>query len=116
MVISFEEKDRVAIESTGMMIIQYKQLLYKRAEYAAKGFVTLVDFSERITEAWERFTNRFCEAVEDVKLLIQKIFDHYHYPTSRGYKIVKFISKCTGIDIYKLWKGTRRTWLARSRI
>lgn len=114
MVISFEEKDRAAIESTGMSIIEFKRIFYHRAKTACAVHVTLTDCVERIAETWDVFTMRFLEAVDSLKLVFEEIKECLHYPTSFRYKAVKFISRCTGIDIYKFWKMTRHTWLARS--
>ena len=90
MVISFEEKDRAKIEAKGVTII------------------------DKFSKAVSLLSDAFTEAIDNVKFLAEKIIEVYHLPTSFRYKVVKFISRCTGIDIYKRWKMKRRTWLARS--
>lgn len=116
MVISFEEKDRAAIEAKGMTIIEYKRVLYRirvfhriRNQYHA-----LSDGVRCVLKAWNSFKKRLFEAVDSLKLLCEQIREVYHYPTSFRYKAVKFISKCTGIEKWRLWTMTRRIWLARS--
>lgn len=110
MFISFEEKDRAAIEAKGMTIIEFKRHLYQmRDTYQA-----LINGARCVLKAWNSFKKRLCEAIDNLKLLCEQIREAYHYPTSFRYKAVKFISKCTGIEKRRLWTITRRIWLARS--
>ena len=102
MVISFEEKDRAAIESRGITIIEFKRFLYKGVKTTIKALNSLMEW--------------FLEAIDNVNLIVEQISDYTCRPTSFRYEAVKFLSKCTGIDMYKLWGMTRRTWLARSCI
>lgn len=60
------------------------------------------------------------EVIETMKLVLKAgglaIKDIKKRHTSFRYKAVKFVSKCTGIELYIIWKATRHTWLARSNI
>lgn len=118
MVISFEEKDRAAIEAKGITIIEFKRFLYKDLKPVVKAWCSLkeyiTEYEQRILNALSALRKWFIEAVDGVKLIIEQISDYTCRPTSFRYKAVKFLSKCTGIDMYKLWRMTRRTWLARS--
>lgn len=114
MVISFEEKDRAAIESKGITIIEFKRFLYKYAKTVVKTLEYLEEYAKCILKAWNAFKKWFLKAVDSVKLIVEQISDYTCHPTSFRYKVVKFLSKCTGIDMYRLWKMTRHTWLARS--
>lgn len=118
MVISFEEKDRTEIEAKGITIIEFKRFLYKGLKPAVKALCSLaeyiLEYTQLILRAWNVFRKWFIEAVDGVKLTIEQISDYTCRPTSFRYKTVKFLSKCTGIEVHRLWKMTRRTWLARS--
>lgn len=118
MVIYFEEKDRAAIEAKGITIIEFKRFLYKDLKPAVKAWCSLAEYiaeyAQRILNAWNTFRNWFIEAVDGLKLIIEQIRDCACYPTSFRYKTVKFLSKCTGIEMLDIWKATRPAWLARS--
>ena len=114
MVIAFEEKDRAVIEARVMTIIESKRRLYKLSEIASNAYEIIKDAIDKIEKAWEVFKTRFLEAIDNVKFLLEQTMETWHYPTSRRYRVVKVISKCTGIEKMKLWKMTRHTWLARS--
>lgn len=114
MVISFEEKDRAKIEATGTTIIEFKKRLYKISKTVSDAWSVLEVVAEKLAKAWNAFLDGFLDAMDRVKMAIEVVRDIYHYPTSFRYKAVKFVSKCTGIKMQKLWKMTRRTWFARS--
>lgn len=110
MVISFEEKDRAAIEAKGMTIIEFKRYLYHMRDT----YQVLSNGARCVLKAWNSFRTWLYDAIDKIKLLMEQIREVYHYPTSFRYKAVKFISKCTGIEKRRLWTMTRHTWLARS--
>lgn len=114
MVLSFEEKDRSVIESHGMTIIEFKQSLYKLFKNTSNAYERIKDAIDNVIKAWEVFKEKFLEAIDNVKFLVEQAMEVWHYPTSRRYRVVKVLSKCTGIEKRKLWKLTRHTWLARS--
>lgn len=118
MVICFEEKNRTIIESTGMTIIEFKQIIYNTRKCTVHIWEILAECRCKIVSAWNIFTEKFAEAVDNIRLVIEKIMDQYHYPTSSRYKIVKVFSKCTGTNICFWWKNTykMKRWLARSCI
>lgn len=100
MVISFEEKDRAVIESKGITIIEFKRDLYK--------------IKKGIEYAWNVVCDVFHEVMDSIELVGQVVREVHDCPTSFRYKVVKILSKCTGIEMWKLWKASRHTWLARS--
>ena len=114
MVISVEENDRAAIEATGISIIEFKRIFYRKSKAATEVLESPMEYTQRITKAWNIFKKRLCEAADSLKLVFEAVKENYCLPTSFRYKVVKFLSRCTGIDIYKLWKMTRHAWLARS--
>lgn len=116
MVISFEEKDRAAIESQGITIIEFKRNLHRMETAVSKAWGVIEDAAEKIKKAWNCFKNALLEAIDKRKMYIEVMRDIYGYHTSLRYRIVKMISKCTGIDQYKVWNMTRHTWLARCSI
>lgn len=114
MVIAFEEKDRVAIESRGITVIEFKQRMYKLADIIRNAYDVIKDFIDKFEKALETLNTRLNEAFGNVRFIVEEIMEAWNYPTSRRYRVVKAISKCTGIEKLKLWKMTRHTWLARS--
>ena len=114
MVIAFEEKDRAVIEARVTTIIEFKRRLYKLSEIARNAYEIIKDAIDKIEKAWEVFKTRFLEAIDNVKFMVEQIMETWHYPISRRYRVVKILSKCTGIEKLNLWKMTRHTWLARS--
>lgn len=81
MVICFEEKDRVAIEAKGMTIIEFKHLLYQRAKAISKAYISLLDFANRIVDAWNIVKAKMLEALDRVRLRFEELREAYHYPT-----------------------------------
>lgn len=114
MVISFEEKDRAKIEAKGITIIEFKRFLYGDIKTAAKAWDSLLEYIGRVLDAWNTFKKWLIETADNLKLVFEEISECFQHPTSFRYKIVKFVSKCTGIEKRRLWTMTRRTWLARS--
>lgn len=116
MVISFEEKDRAAIESKGITIIEFKRILYRTEKGIEHVWEVLRECADKIAMVWNVFKEKFLEAVDSVRLVFEQINEAYNYPTSRRYRIAKVFSKCTGTDIRFGWMITWKIkrWLARS--
>lgn len=114
MVIAFEEKYRLVIESNGMTIIEFKSRLYKLSETKSNAYEIIKDAIYKIEKEFEILKTRLIEAFDNVKFMVEQTMEVWHYPTSRRYRVVKILNKCTGIEKLKLWKMTRHTWLAKS--
>lgn len=114
MVISFEEKDRAVIESKGITIIEFKRDLYKIKKGIEYAWEVLKEIGDRIKKAWNVVCDAFHEVMDSIELVGQVVREVHDCPTSFRYKVVKILSKCTGIEMWKLWKASRHTWLARS--
>lgn len=117
MVISFEEKDRAAIEAKGITVIEFKRILYKTEKSIEHAWRVLEECGNAIVKAWNVFAERFAEAVDSVEMILEVIKDRYHYSTSCRYKIVKIFSKCTGTNLSFWWKTSWKIkrQFARSR-
>lgn len=117
MVLAFTEAEKAKIESSGMMVIEFKRNL-KRINHTCKAvFFALNEISKAagiLMEAIHVFCEKFDEAIDDLKLAIEEIKKKVGYSNSRRYKVVKILSKCTGIEKKSIWKMTRHTYLARS--
>lgn len=116
MIICFEEKNRAAIEATGNSIIEYKRYIYNNQKNLHDVCKVIIDFSLKLKKVYKVFKEVLLEAVDILKMYVEVIKDTYEQQTTLRYKVVKFISKCTGIELYRIWKETRHTWLARSSI
>lgn len=116
MIISFEEKDRKVIEENGLYIIELKRYLYKMEKKIDNAKKALNDIVFKMAKVWNAFKDAFLKAVDSMKMYVEVIKDIKKQHTSFRYKVVKFVSKCTGIELYIIWNATRHTWLARSDI
>lgn len=116
MIISFKEKDREVIEKNGLYIIELKRYLYKMEKNIDDAMKALKDITFEIAKVWNVFADAFLEVADSMKMYVEVIKDIKKGHTSFRYKAVKFVSKCTGIELYIIWKATRHTWLARSDI
>lgn len=116
MIICFEEKDRAAIESKGITIIEFKRDLYKFESNIRNAWENLKECADKVIKGFNIMAERFLEMVESVKLVFEEICEIYGYPTSYRYRIAKVFSKCTGTDIRFCWKFTWKIkrWIARS--
>lgn len=111
MVYTFTEAEKKQIEGHGMMVVEFKRDFRKFVSYA---WDSLMEFAKKISRAISVLCEKFSEAVDNVRFSIEEIREGYDYPTSRRYKVVKILSKCTGLEKREVWKMTRRTHLARS--
>lgn len=116
MIVSFEEKDRDVIERSGISIIELKKQLYKMEKRIKDAELLLKDIREKCQRAFSVIRDIIIEAADHVKMYIEIIMDYNNQITSIRYKVVKIISKYTRIDMYRIWRATRFTWLARIRI
>lgn len=117
MVLAFTEAEKAKIESSGMMVIEFKRNL-KRINHTCKAIALALDGISKaagiLMEIIHVFFEKFGEAMDDLKLAIEEIKEKVGYSNSRRYKVVKILSKCTGIEKKSIWKMARRTHLARS--
>lgn len=117
MYIAFTEEQAKKIRSLGVSVIEYKNCIRKGITVARygiqKAYKMFCDAVETATKIWDEFLEKFYDAVDNVRMIIEDIKDCMDFPTSRRYKIVKFVSKL-GYDKRKVWVATRHTWLARS--
>lgn len=58
-------------------------------------------------DAWERLADLIRDLAEKWRELIGEIEEKVELPTSKRYKLIKKLSKVTGIDQKELWKKTR---------
>lgn len=116
MIISFEEKDRAVIEANRMMIIEFKYMIYNANKSINESWKMLQEAVAKVIKILDEFIDRFLEIKDSVELIFEQIHEALNYPTSSRYRIVKVLSKCTGINISSVWKSTWKIkrWLARS--
>lgn len=91
MVISFEEKDREAIEATGMTVMQFKQIVYKAVDWTKEYF-------EAVMEALRKITEFFTDALKEFQENITDVFEdvrnwYFNLPEPERHKIVKWYIK-----------------------
>lgn len=117
MLYTFTEYQAKKIRSMGISVIEYKRCVrygINVAVYAIqKASRKIYDVLNAALNMWNDICEKFFDAVDDVRMIIEEIRENLNYPTSRRYKVVKFISKL-GYDKRKVWIATRHTWLARS--
>lgn len=58
-------------------------------------------------DAWERLADLIRDLAEKLRELIGEMEEKVGLPTSKRYKLIKKLSKVTGIDQKALWKKTR---------
>ena len=87
MVLCYEEKDRIAIESTGMRIIEHKRMMYKLYSMLQKIFQTLSDRLQKIYQTIRKVVDMVVDTVKEVFRSITDI-----KPRKR-WKIVKSLIK-----------------------
>lgn len=118
MVLAFTEAEKAQIESSGMMVIEFKRNLNHTCNHTCKGSsLALNEISKTVgilMEVIHVFCEKFDEAMEDLKLFIEEIKEEVGYSNSRRYKFVSILSKCTGIEKKSIWKMKRHMYLARS--
>lgn len=117
MVYAFTEAEKKQIENCDMLVVEFKRNI-KRAENFGKAISkardSLMELAEKIGRVIGVLCEKFSEVADNVRLAFEEIRENYDYPTSRRYKVVKILSKCTGLEKQEIWKMTRRTHLARS--
>lgn len=117
MIYAFTEAEKKQIESCGMMVIEFKRnlkMIESMSKAVSKAWEKLLKLAEAIGKVCYEFCKKFNEAIDDIRLAFEEIRENYDYPTTRRYKVVKILSKCTGLEKKEVWKMTRYTRLARS--
>lgn len=91
MVISFEEKDRAAIEDKGMTVIEFKRILYKVADWTKRAVEAMIELihkiAEPLTDAFKEFAEKISSLFEDTKGW------YFNLPETERHKIVKWYAK-----------------------
>lgn len=114
MVYAFTEAEKKKIEKTGIMVIQFKcelKMVEKCAEVCRKAIRLFNDAVNKICE----LVDKFRQLLDDVRYAIEELVFRARGRNSSRYKMVRIISKCTGIERHCVWKMTRPVYLARSR-
>ena len=117
MVYAFTETEKKQIENCGMLVVEFKRNLKREENFGkaiSKAWDSLMELAEKIGRVIGVLCEKFSEVADNVRLALEEIRENYDYPTSRRYKVVKILSKCTGLEKREVWKITRRTHLARS--
>lgn len=117
MIYAFTEMEKKQIESRGMMVIEFKRnlkMIESMSKAVSKAWEKLMKLAETVGKVCYEVCKKFNEVVDDIRLAFEEIRENYDYPTSRRYKVVKILSKCTGLEKKEVWKMTRHTRLARS--
>ena len=117
MIYAFTEAEKKQIESCGMMVIEFKRnlkMIESMSKAVSQTWEKLMELAEVAGKVCYEVCKKFNEVVDDIRLAFEEIRENYDYPTSRRYKIVKILSKCTGLEEEEIWKMTRYTRLARS--
>lgn len=117
MVYAFTEIEKTQIESCGMMVVEFKHIL-KSTEDFRKAISKAQEIVKEAAKVIREIINTFCkklnEAVDGLRFVFEEAKESYGYPISGRYKVVRMLSKCTGIEKREIWKLTRYTPLARS--
>lgn len=117
MVYAFTEAEKKQIESCGMMVVEFKRnlrMIESMSKAVYRAWDRLIELAKTVGKVLYEVCNKFNEAIDDIRLAFEEIRDSYDYSTSRRYKVVKILSKCTGLEKKEVWKMTRHTRLARS--
>lgn len=103
MVYAFTEAEKKQIESRGMMVVEFKRNLM------------IIEKADKVIyEVACEFCKKIIEAVDNIRLAFNEISEAFGCPISRRYKVVKILSKCTGLEKREIWRMPRRSHLARS--
>lgn len=117
MVYAFTEAEKKQIESRGMMVIEFKRnlrMIESISKAVSHAWNELMKLAEMVGKVCYDVCKKFNEAIDDIRLVLEEITEKCDYPTSRRYRVVKILSKCTGLEKREIWRMTRRSHLARS--
>lgn len=114
MVYAFSEEEKQRIESYGMMVVEFKRFTEKYNIVLGDLAHALEKFADMLKKAISFIASKWDEMIDTVKFYINSIREAYGYRTSLRYKVVKILSKCTGIEKLDIWKMTRHIWRPRS--
>lgn len=117
MIYAFTEMEKKQIESRGMMVIEFKRnlkMIESMSKAVSKAWEKLMELAETVGKVCYEVFKKFNEVVDDIRLAFNEISEASGCPISRRYKVVKILSKCTGLEKREIWRMTRRSHLARS--
>ena len=110
MYMAFTEEQAMQIRKTGLSVVQYKYFIRNQIDIWWYKLKKIVDIVKKSLDSAFEVINDF---VDDIRFVLEDICDKCEYPTTRRYRLVKYLSKL-GYDKRKMWVATRHTWLARS--
>ena len=114
MVYAFTETEKFQIENNGMMVVEFKREL-RSIERLSKAVIhDLMEMAKNIGYFIRVFIEKFNEMLDELSFFFVLIQENLGYSNSRRYKMVKILSKCTGIEKKSIWKMTRHIHFARS--
>lgn len=117
MVYAFTEAEKKQIESYGMTVVEFKRnlrMLEGMSKAVSHAWNELMKLVETVGKVCYEVCKKFNEAMDDIGLVLEEIIEKCNYPTSQRYRVVKILSKCTGLEKREIWKMMRYTRLARS--
>ena len=117
MVYAFTEAEKKQIESCSMMVVEFKRnlrMIESMSKAVSHAWNELMKLAETVGKACYEVFKKFNEAIDDIRFVLEETIERCNYPTSRRHRVVKILSKCTGLEKKEVWKMTRYTRLARS--
>ncbi|MFR1834232.1 MAG: hypothetical protein ACLSX5_13910 [Lachnospiraceae bacterium] len=117
MVLVFTEMEKKQIEGYGMTVVQFKhnlKIVESMSIAVSCAWNRLMKLAKAIEKICCEVCKKFNEAIDDIRLLFEEVREGCEYPVSRRYKVVKILSKCTGLEKKEVWKMMCHIRLARS--
>ena len=100
MFFAFTEEQKQAIESSGMMVVQFKKSTYAIVSLIGDIFVGWSKLWYSIKQA--------CEATDRLRFAMESLFDNNGLPVSTRFAEAKILSFMTGMDIQFFWTMLKR--------
>lgn len=113
MVYAFTETEKKKIEKMGIMVIQFKREL-RRRERTIDAWRKLVRWANNVVDKLRELADKVCQIFDEVRYTIEELVFYAQGRNGSRYKMVRTISKCTGIERHCIWKMTRPAYLARN--
>ena len=109
MILALTEEQKEKIEQSNITVIEFKRRFYKICKDISSGYQAVEDFIEKFIKMCNTLAEKISQLVDDVRMAFETVLDNYGYRTSRRYKVVKALSKCTGKPLSFWWKISYRT-------
>lgn len=107
MVLAFTEEQKTVINSLGLEVSRFKQIVQKIADDIQSALDAFFKLMETFVKATVKAVEVITDVFEEIWYCSENIRDYYGYTTGQRFKMVEQLSRLTHTDKRKMWNIVR---------